>query len=222
MRTTAGWQGAGGSQSIARFGQNVQRPRRYGATRWLKLRCRLPSSARRERSRRRSSTTSASPTRSRAWRCSTSIPTRPAAVADEHGAGKATAARVDARDVDALAGAIAGAGADVLLNTASYRINLDAMRACLKAGCHYLDLGGLYHVTRDQLELAARVRAGRAAGGARDRVEPGQDQPDGRGRGAPARRGGAEGIDRSTSSPPAATRRRRPTDGSAPRTRSRR
>ena len=31
---------------------------------------------------------------------------------------------------------------DVLVNTASYRINLDAMQACLGAGCHYLDLGG--------------------------------------------------------------------------------
>src|ERR1700733_10560680 len=78
-------------------------------------------------------------------------PDKAAAVADEHGHGKATAARVDARDVDAPAGAIAGAG--VLLNTASYRINLDAMRACLRAGCDYLDLGGLYHVTGEQLAL---------------------------------------------------------------------
>jgi lysine 6-dehydrogenase len=91
-------------------------------------------------------------------------PDKAGAVAAEHGHGKATAARVDARDVDALAGAIAGAGADVLLNTASYRINLDAMRACLQAGCHYLDLGGLYHVTRDQLALGPEFeRSGRLA-----------------------------------------------------------
>ncbi len=91
-------------------------------------------------------------------------PDKAGAVADQHGHGKATAARVDARDVDALAGAIAGAGADVLLNTASYRINLDAMHACLKAGCHYLDLGGLYHVTRDQLALSPEFeRSGRLA-----------------------------------------------------------
>ena len=82
-----------------------------------------------------------------------------AAVAEEHGHGKATAAPVDAREVDALAGAIIRAGAGVLLNTASYRINLDAMRACLKAGCHYLDLGGLYRVTREQLELHAAFEA---------------------------------------------------------------
>jgi lysine 6-dehydrogenase len=87
-----------------------------------------------------------------------------AAVADEHGGGKATASQADARDVDALATALEAAGADVLLNTASYRINLDAMRAALKAGCHYLDLGGLYHVTRDELALSAEFEnAGRLA-----------------------------------------------------------
>ena len=30
------------------------------------------------------------------------------------------------------------------------------MHACLEAGCHYLDLGGLYHVTAKQLELSAQ------------------------------------------------------------------
>ena len=44
---------------------------------------------------------------------------------------------------------------DVLVNSASYRVNLDAMRACLEAGCHYLDLGGLYRVTGDQLGCTA-------------------------------------------------------------------
>jgi saccharopine dehydrogenase (NAD+, L-lysine-forming) len=42
---------------------------------------------------------------------------------------------------------------DVLVNSASYRINLDAMRAALDAGCHYLDLGGLYWMAGRQLEL---------------------------------------------------------------------
>jgi lysine 6-dehydrogenase len=84
------------------------------------------------------------------------------AVAQEHGAGKASAAAIDARDVDGLARAIQGA--DVLLNTASYRINLEAMQACLLAGCHYLDLGGLYRMTRRQLELSPEFeRAGRLA-----------------------------------------------------------
>ena len=87
-----------------------------------------------------------------------------AAVANEHGGGKATAARADARDVEALARALEDASAHVLLNTASYRINLDAMRAALNAGCHYLDLGGLYRVTREQLALSPEFeRAGRLA-----------------------------------------------------------
>ncbi len=75
---------------------------------------------------------------------------RAQAVADAHGGGKASARGVDARAHDELAGALAGA--DVLVNTASYRVNLDAMSACLKAGCTYLDLGGLYRVTGRQLE----------------------------------------------------------------------
>ena len=91
-------------------------------------------------------------------------PDKAGAVAEQHGAGKATAAGIDARDVDALAGALRGVGAGVLLNTASYRINLEAMRASLKAGCHYLDLGGLYRTTLRQLELSAEFeRAGRLA-----------------------------------------------------------
>jgi lysine 6-dehydrogenase len=70
-------------------------------------------------------------------------------VANEHGLGKATARAVDAR---------AGLGDtleryDVLVNAASYRVNLDAMRACLWGGCHYIDLGGLYWQTDRQLEL---------------------------------------------------------------------
>jgi lysine 6-dehydrogenase len=84
---------------------------------------------------------------------------RAAAVAERHGGGRAFAARVDARVTDQLASAIGDA--DVLVNTASYRINLEAMGACLAAGCNYLDLGGLYWMTRRQLELGPEFeRAG--------------------------------------------------------------
>jgi lysine 6-dehydrogenase len=76
---------------------------------------------------------------------------RAASAADAHGAGKATARHVDARSVERLAAELAGI--DVLVNTASYRVNLEAMRACVQAGCHYMDLGGLYWMTRRQLEL---------------------------------------------------------------------
>ena len=80
---------------------------------------------------------------------------RARAVAEEHGGGKARARRANARgtgsDHDSVARAIGRC--DVLINSASYRVNLDAMRACLAAGCHYLDLGGLYWMTARQLEL---------------------------------------------------------------------
>lgn len=76
---------------------------------------------------------------------------RAADVAERHGGAKARAAQVDARD-----GGLADAldGIDVLVNSASYRVNLDAMRACLAAGAHYVDLGGLYWMTGDQLALS--------------------------------------------------------------------
>ena len=76
---------------------------------------------------------------------------RAAAVAAAHGAEKTRAQTADARDAAALADALKGV--DVLVNSASYRINLEAMQACLTAGCHYLDLGGLYWMTGRQLEL---------------------------------------------------------------------
>lgn len=76
---------------------------------------------------------------------------RTAGVAAEHGMGKAASAAIDARDKDGLAKALAGC--DVLVNSASYRVNLDAMAGSLAAGCHYIDLGGLYHVTTEQLKL---------------------------------------------------------------------
>ena len=75
---------------------------------------------------------------------------RAEAVAMEHGGGKAQARQADA--TGDLAEHLAGM--EVLVNSAAYRINLAAMRACLDAGCHYIDLGGLYHVTKEQLQLS--------------------------------------------------------------------
>jgi saccharopine dehydrogenase-like NADP-dependent oxidoreductase len=78
------------------------------------------------------------------------------AVAEAHGGGRATGGGLDITDRAAARTAVEGA--TVLLNTAAYRINLAAMEVALDAGAHYLDLGGLYHVTRKQLELDARFR----------------------------------------------------------------
>jgi lysine 6-dehydrogenase len=77
-------------------------------------------------------------------------------------AGAVRAVAIDARDGAALAAALAGCR--VLVNAASYRLNLVAMEAALEAGCDYLDLGGLYWMTARQLELHDRfARAGRLA-----------------------------------------------------------
>lgn len=79
---------------------------------------------------------------------------RAEAVAIEHGGDKAEAYEVDA--TSGLAERLAGI--DVLVNSAAYRINLDVMEACLEAGVHFMDLGGLYHVTAKQLELSPRFK----------------------------------------------------------------
>ncbi len=64
--------------------------------------------------------------------------------------------RVDASDSGAVAAALAGC--TVCVNCVDYRLNLPVMRGALDAGAHYLDLGGLYHVTKLQLELDAEFR----------------------------------------------------------------
>jgi saccharopine dehydrogenase-like NADP-dependent oxidoreductase len=57
---------------------------------------------------------------------------------------------VDARDPDSVASALAGAS--VCVNCADYRLNLEVMEGALAAGAHYVDLGGLFHMTRKQLD----------------------------------------------------------------------
>jgi saccharopine dehydrogenase (NAD+, L-lysine-forming) len=60
-------------------------------------------------------------------------------------------AQIDVTDRTALVNLLQAA--DCVINSVQYYFNLDVMRACLEAGCHYLDLGGLFHTTRKQLEL---------------------------------------------------------------------
>ena len=47
---------------------------------------------------------------------------------------------------------------NIVLNCAIYYMNLNVMQACLKAGVHYLDLGGLFHMTKKQLALNAQFK----------------------------------------------------------------
>lgn len=48
------------------------------------------------------------------------------------------------------------ADADVVANALPYDFNVAVMEACLDARCHYLDLGGLYHKTQEQLKYDDR------------------------------------------------------------------
>ncbi len=81
-------------------------------------------------------------------------------IAARHGAHEAAkkykSDRVSGLDIDVTDKSRAATlfkDVDVVLNCAIYYTNLDVMHACLKAGCHYVDLGGLYHITKKQLAL---------------------------------------------------------------------
>jgi len=80
-------------------------------------------------------------------------------IAARYGAGNTEADTADARDPRALAARVKGAA--VIVNCGPYVFNLSVMDAALRARCHYLDLGGLFHTTRKQL---ARDREFRRAG----------------------------------------------------------
>jgi saccharopine dehydrogenase-like NADP-dependent oxidoreductase len=67
------------------------------------------------------------------------------------GSSKVQYATVDVRNHEATAALLKDA--DVTLNAVQYYFNIDVMKAALIAKTHYLDLGGLYHMTRKQLEL---------------------------------------------------------------------
>jgi saccharopine dehydrogenase-like NADP-dependent oxidoreductase len=72
------------------------------------------------------------------------------------------AVTVDVTKPASLRRALAGAFATIA--SLPYRFNLLAMEGALAAGTHYVDLGGLFHMTRRQLPLArAFARGGRMA-----------------------------------------------------------
>ena len=78
-------------------------------------------------------------------------------VADYIGSSKVSLAQVDVRDNAALVKLLRGAGC--CLNGTVYYTNLEIMKACLEAGTHYTDMGGLFHTTRKQLLLHEQFKA---------------------------------------------------------------
>ncbi len=83
-------------------------------------------------------------------------------VADLINSPKVSVLAIDLTDHAALVQALAGA--DACVNATVYYTNVAVMMACLEAGTHYTDMGGLFHTTRKQLELHDRfARAGISA-----------------------------------------------------------
>jgi len=77
-------------------------------------------------------------------------------VADYLDNPKVKVQRVDINDEDNFVKTLEGC--DVCLNATVYYTNLKVMEACLKAGAHYTDMGGLFHTTWKQLKLDDRFK----------------------------------------------------------------
>ncbi len=91
------------------------------------------------------------------------------AVAATYGGDRAKVVFVDARDAESVKKAIAGC--DAMVNATQHFWNITVMHAAAAARVHYTDMGGLFHVTKQQVELAgefekAGVTAVIAMGGA--------------------------------------------------------
>ena len=70
---------------------------------------------------------------------------------------KVSALRLDVRDRAQTVAALSGAF--MVVNCIQYQLNLEVMEACLQTGAHYTDLGGLFHMSRKQLELHDKFKA---------------------------------------------------------------
>ncbi|MBI4174688.1 MAG: saccharopine dehydrogenase NADP-binding domain-containing protein [Candidatus Aenigmarchaeota archaeon] len=71
---------------------------------------------------------------------------------------RVTGVAADASKPKELADALEKNKVDVVVNCAIYYSNLDVMSACLQAKCHYIDLGGLFHMTKKQLGLDEKFK----------------------------------------------------------------
>ncbi|MDP2672867.1 MAG: saccharopine dehydrogenase C-terminal domain-containing protein [Nanoarchaeota archaeon] len=66
---------------------------------------------------------------------------------------KAKFTYVDLNNVKKTAGILKKSGAKIAVNCAELRMNINAMKACLISGLHYLDLGGLQEMTIQQYKF---------------------------------------------------------------------
>ena len=66
---------------------------------------------------------------------------------------KAKFAYVDLNNVKKTASILKSSGAKIAVNCAELRMNINAMKACLISGLHYLDLGGLQKMTIQQYKF---------------------------------------------------------------------
>ncbi len=77
-------------------------------------------------------------------------------IAKEINSKKTSVAQFDATKHETIVKTIGDS--DVAVNAVQYYYNIDIMKASLKAGAHYLDLGGLFHTALKQLELNERFK----------------------------------------------------------------
>ncbi|MEJ2727803.1 MAG: saccharopine dehydrogenase C-terminal domain-containing protein [Deltaproteobacteria bacterium] len=69
---------------------------------------------------------------------------------------KASVVTADINDADKFRAAIRGSGA--LANCTTHHLNLKVMDACLAENVNYVDMGGLFHIAKKQLQLNSQWR----------------------------------------------------------------
>lgn len=72
------------------------------------------------------------------------------------GSDKIKTAYADLTNKSVLVGVLKGA--NVVINSTPYQFNVAVMEAAIEAGSHYVDLGGLFHTTKKQLELDEKFK----------------------------------------------------------------
>jgi len=77
-------------------------------------------------------------------------------LANQLGSNMVAVTKVDLMDHQSLVSAIKSS--KVLINATWYEYNTQVMKAAIEAKVHYLDMGGLFHVTRKQMEMNSTAR----------------------------------------------------------------